>query len=165
MEEIYLGRMETLSEMESHYSKGDVDYFVRALKHPDRVIRIRALSVLEVLGNSSTVSPIGEVLEREGDEIVRHEAAFVLGQLGYSTALPYLEKAALHDTSTIVRHEAAVAMGVIGSEEAEETLKQVFNLDASPSVRFSAEIALSNLEFLKLNRSESRLDFARRTGG
>lgn len=162
-EEVLERRLRLLREMERMFEEKRVDYFVGLLSHPDRVIRIRALSVLEVLGSKSVVDAIGRVLLEDPDPIVRHEAAFVLGQLGYSSALPYLEKAALEDPSLIVRHEASVAIGVIGSPAALKTLEKVFREDDCEEVRFSAEIAITNIEYV--SRFGYAGEFARKTGG
>jgi deoxyhypusine monooxygenase len=156
-------RIETISKMEQKFEQKDVSFFVSLLRHKDRVIRIRALSALEVIGDQSVVQEIGRVLLEDEDPVVRHEAAFVLGQLGYKSALPYLERAVLEDPAPIVRHESAVAIGVIGDQSSRKTLEKVMNSDAEEIVRFSAEIALTNLEFLRETRTSSR--FSKIVGG
>ncbi|MEM0120196.1 MAG: HEAT repeat domain-containing protein [Thermoprotei archaeon] len=156
-------RLAILREMESMFESKKVEYFVGLLLHPDRVIRIRALSVLEVLGSKDVVAPIGRVLLEDPDPIVRHEAAFVLGQLGYKAALPFLEKAALSDPSLIVRHEASVAIGVVGSPTSLPTLREIYAKDPEEEVRFSAEIAITNIEYIAT--SGVNTEFARKTGG
>jgi HEAT repeat protein len=156
-------RVELIHEMEQRFEQKEAAYFQALLVHPDRVIRIRALSVLEALAPKEAVSMIGHVLLSDVDPIVRHEAAFVLGQMGYKAGLEYLEYAVLNDSSPIVRHEAAVGIGVVGSQSSVSTLKKVFSEDPDEGVRFSAEIALTNLEYLKRYGNSS--EFSKKTGG
>jgi HEAT repeat protein len=156
-------RVELIHEMEQRFECREAEYFQGLLGHPDRVIRIRALSVLEALAPKQAVPAIGHVLLNDADPIVRHEAAFVLGQMGYKAGVEYLEHAVLNDSSPIVRHEAAVGLGVVGSQSSVGILNKVFSEDPDEGVRFSAEIALTNLDYLKKYGGGS--DFSKKTGG
>ncbi|PSN92070.1 hypothetical protein B9Q03_02375 [Candidatus Marsarchaeota G2 archaeon OSP_D] len=156
-------RLTILREMERMFESKNTEYFVKLLFHPDRVIRIRALSVLEVLGSKDVVEYIGRVLLEDPDPIVRHEAAFVLGQLGYKAGLPFLEKAALSDPSPIVRHESSVAIGVVGSPTSLPVLNEIYTKDSEEEVRFSAEIAITNIEYVAATGGNT--EFSRKTGG
>jgi HEAT repeat protein len=163
MSELLEKRARIIRELEEAYLLKDRKLVVKFLKHEDPVIRIRALSVLEVIGTEEDVKDIGEVLLNDPDPIVRHEAAFVLGQLGFKSSMEYLKKAVESDENLIVRHEASVAIGVIGIQELRDFLEEVSKKDPSPEVRLSAEIALSNLYYLK--RFPVNTEFAKMTGG
>ncbi len=155
-------RLELFSEMETHYEKKDVDFFVKLLDHEDYVIRTRATCILVDIGGEDKVPYIAKVLKNDPNELVRHEAAFSLGQICYQSGITSLEDATKNDSSMFVRHEAAIALGVIGSQNSKETLQKALH-DPDESVRDSAVVALSNLEFMdKLCKNEK---FAKLTGG
>jgi len=155
-------RLELFSEMETHYEKKDVDFFVKLLDHEDYVIRTRATCILVDIGGEDKVPYIAKVLKNDPNELVRHEAAFSLGQICYQSGITSLEDATKNDSSMFVRHEAAIALGVIGSQNSKETLQKALH-DPDESVRDSAVVALSNLEFMdKLSKNEK---FAKLTGG
>ncbi len=155
-------RLELFSEMEKHYEKKDVDFFVKLLDHEDYVVRTRATCILVDIGGEDKVPYIAKVLKNDPNELVRHEAAFSLGQMCYQSGITSLEDATKNDSSMFVRHEAAIALGVIGSQNSKETLKKALN-DPEESVRDSAVVALSNLQFME-NLSKN-VKFAKLTGG
>jgi HEAT repeat protein len=163
LSDLLVERVETLTRMEQMFKSKNRDFFVSLLTNPDRVIRIRALSVLEVIGDASVIEPVGQVLLKDTDPVVRHEAAYVLGQLGYSVALRFLERAVQEDREPIVRHESAVAIGVIGNQTSRRVLEKVIAEDREEIVRFSAEIALTNLDYLASHGRDS--EFSKLTGG
>ncbi len=155
-------RLELFSEMETHYEKKDVDFFVKLLDHEDYVVRTRATCILVDIGGEDKVPYIAKVLKNDPNELVRHEAAFSLGQICYQSGITSLEDATKNDSSMFVRHEAAIALGVIGSLNSKETLEKALN-DPDESVRDSAVVALSNLQFME-NLSKN-VKFAKLTGG
>jgi len=155
-------RLELFSEMETHYEKKDVDFFVKLLDHEDYVVRTRATCILVDIGGEDKVPYIAKVLKNDPNELVRHEAAFSLGQMCYQSGITPLEDATKNDSSMFVRHEAAIALGVIGSQNSKETLEKALN-DPEESVRDSAVVALSNLQFME-NLSKN-VKFAKLTGG
>lgn len=155
-------RLELFSEMEKHYEKKDVDFFVKLLDHEDYVVRTRATCILVDIGGEDKVPYIANVLKNDPNELVRHEAAFSLGQMCYQSGIISLEDATKNDSSMFVRHEAAIALGVIGSQNSKETLEKALN-DPDESVRDSAVVALSNLQFME-NLSKN-VKFAKLTGG
>ena len=155
-------RLELFSEMEKHYEKKDVDFFVKLLDHEDYVVRTRATCILVDIGGEDKVPYIAKVLKNDPNELVRHEAAFSLGQMCFQSGILPLEDATKNDSSMFVRHEAAIALGVIGSQNSKKTLENALD-DPDASVRESAVVALSNLQFMeKLSKNEK---FAKLTGG
>ena len=155
-------RLELFSEMETHYEKKDVDFFVKLLDHEDYVVRTRATCILVDIGGEDKVPYIAKVLKNDPNELVRHEAAFSLGQMCYQSGILPLEDATKNDPSMFVRHEAAIALGVIGSKDAIRTLQEALH-DVDKPVVESAVVALSNIEFMdKLGKNEK---FAKLTGG
>jgi len=155
-------RLELFSEMEKHYEKKDVDFFVKLLDHEDYVVRTRATCILVDIGGEDKVPYIAKVLKNDPNELVRHEAAFSLGQMCYQSGILPLEDATKNDSSMFVRHEAAIALGVIGSQNSKETLEIALN-DPDESVRDSAVVALSNLQFME--KISKNVKFAKLTGG
>jgi len=155
-------RLELFSEMETHYEKKDVDFFVKLLDHEDYVVRTRATCILVDIGGEDKVPYIAKVLKNDPNELVRHEAAFSLGQMCYQSGITPLEDATKNDSSMFVRHEAAIALGVIGSQNSKETLEKALN-DPDESVRDSAVVALSNLQFME--KISKNVKFAKLTGG
>ena len=155
-------RLELFSEMETHYEKKDVDFFVKLLDHEDYVVRTRATCILVDIGGEDKVPYIAKVLKNDPNELVRHEAAFSLGQMCYQSGITPLEDATKNDSSMFVRHEAAIALGVIGSQNSKETLEKALN-DPEESVRDSAVVALSNLQFME--KISKNVKFAKLTGG
>ena len=155
-------RLELFSEMETHYEKKDVDFFVKLLDHEDYVVRTRATCILVDIGGEDKVPYIAKVLKNDPNELVRHEAAFSLGQMCYQSGIISLEDATKNDSSMFVRHEAAIALGVIGSQNSKETLEKALN-DPDESVRDSAVVALSNLQFME--KISKNVKFAKLTGG
>jgi len=155
-------RLELFSEMEKHYEKKDVDFFVKLLDHEDYVVRTRATCILVDIGGEDKVPYIAKVLKNDPNELVRHEAAFSLGQMCYQSGILPLEDATKNDSSMFVRHEAAIALGVIGSQNSKETLEKALN-DPDESVRDSAVVALSNLQFME--KISKNVKFAKLTGG
>jgi len=155
-------RLELFSEMEKHYEKKDVDFFVKLLDHEDYVVRTRATCILVDIGGEDKVPYIAKVLKNDPNELVRHEAAFSLGQMCYQSGIISLEDATKNDSSMFVRHEAAIALGVIGSQNSKETLEKALN-DPDESVRDSAVVALSNLQFME--KISKNVKFAKLTGG
>ena len=155
-------RLNLFAEMESRYERGDTQYFVSLLDHPDYVVRARATCILVDFGGEDKVAHIARVLRDDSNELVRHEAAFSLGQMCYSSSIPPLNDATLNDPSMFVRHEAAIALGVVGSKDARETLEKALD-DPERPVSESAVVALSNIKFMeRLSRNKK---FARMTGG
>ncbi len=155
-------RLELFSEMEKHYEKKDVDFFVKLLDHEDYVVRTRATCILVDIGGEDKVPYIAKVLKNDPNELVRHEAAFSLGQMCYQSGIISLEDATKNDSSMFVRHESAIALGVIGSQNSKETLEKALN-DPDESVRDSAVVALSNLQFME--KISKNVKFAKLTGG
>jgi len=117
-------RLELFSEMEKHYEKKDVDFFVKLLDHEDYVVRTRATCILVDIGGEDKVPYIAKVLKNDPNELVRHEAAFSLGQMCFQSGILPLEDATKNDSSMFVRHESAIALGVIGSLNSKETFKK-----------------------------------------
>ncbi len=155
-------RLELFSDMEKHYEKKDVEYFVKLLDHEDYVVRTRATCILVDIGGEDKVHYIAKVLKNDPNELVRHEAAFSLGQMCYLSGILPLEDATKNDSSMFVRHEAAIALGVIGSQNSKETLEKALH-DPDEPVRDSAVVALSNLQFME--KLSKNVKFAKLTGG
>ena len=155
-------RLELFSQMEEHYEKKDIDFFVKLLDHEDYVVRTRATCILVDIGGEDKIPHIAKVLKNDPNELVRHEAAFSLGQMCFHSGIGALEDATKNDPSMFVRHEAAIALGVIGSQNSKKTLEKALD-DPDAPVRESAVVALSNLQFMeKLSKNEK---FAKLTGG
>ena len=162
MDAVPQSRIDLFAEMEKHYEKKDMTYFVNLLDSDDYVVRCRATCILVDLGGEDKVEHVAKVLREDKNELVRHEAAFSLGQMCYSSGIKPLEDATENDPSMFVRHEAAVALGVIGSKGALKTLEKALD-DPEESVRHSAVVALSNLEFMHTLSKNDK--FAKLTGG
>lgn len=101
--------------------KGDVEGLIKALRHDDGVVRLRAQSALADLGDM-VVEPLIAALE-DKESSVRGGAAGALGDLRDARAVEPLI-AALKDKEYWVREAAAVALRRIGGEEAKGALRE-----------------------------------------
>ena len=109
----------TLARLEEAFERKDLSEFISFLdgsKARPLLLRVRAVCMLEHIGDESVVQPLFRVLKEDPSPLTLHEAAFTLGQLGYRSAVPALVEAMLNDISSIVRHESAVALSSIGDD-------------------------------------------------
>ncbi len=120
------------------------DAYIKQLKNPDLMVRMRATLALDKLKNPRAVPALVEALKDE-DWNVRRNAAHVLGRLGDQRALEPLLAALQSDAQPQVREFAAHGLRDLGDRRAVKSLRRALQ-DKEKPVRIAVRNALNKLD-------------------
>jgi len=93
----------------------DIPLFIRALKHPDRKVRVSALTGLARIGGEPVVALVAPFLTHAEPE-TRQLAAFALGLSGAAKSSSYLWKRVAVEQNLSVKHELYLALANLGGD-------------------------------------------------
>lgn len=131
-------------------NQGNVKELIKALRHKDADMRIKAAAALGRLGGTTAVNALIQSLESDPMGSVRFFAADSLGKIAGKEAIPPLTKA-LDNHKENVHQSAAIALGIIADKVRnpilfdDATQKLVPLLRADHEVREAAITALGKI--------------------
>lgn len=123
------------------------------LKSKDRFIVTKTLIALENIGDTNSISAIGDVLVNNQDSLIRMIAAFALGQFQSPLAENYLISSIEKDKFEGARFWAIRSLGRIGSNDA---LKKVTSIKTNDKELMNAvAVSIAQFGIRKIKSEES----------